>query len=321
MPLLENAVVIVQRDFAAHADRSVLDARDVECGAFARCDVERMRSPCRYLRAILRKLKRERLEHVLHFPVARLERAVGENGSVHHELAVVRLVAEIATVGDDEVVFGLWTSDFGLRALVEPLVHPVPDCRAEDHVRRLDRVLVVLEVAHRVAHVVRVFGDVERLLRLVVVCLPHGPVDARILVGIDVRHGVVALVLDRTRGVHLLDRGGRGGEVLSRPRLVAEAPEHDGRMVAVAAHHVEIARDGRLLPLLAVRERRLAVVVAVRFHVCLVEHVDAVDVAEVVPVVVLGIVRVAHVVDVRLLHEADVLKLPLARHVVSVHRI
>ena len=92
-------------------------------------------------------------------------------------------------------------------------------------------------------------------------------------------------------------------------------------MVAVSAHHVEIARDSRLLPLLAVRERRLAVVVAVRLHVRLVEHVDAVDVAEVVPVVVLRVVRVANVVDVRLLHKADVLKLSLARHEVSVHRV
>ena len=69
------------------------------------------------------------------------------------------------------------------------------------------------------------------------------------------------------------------------------------------------------------RERRLAVVVAVGFDVCLIHHVDAVDVAEVVEVVVLWVVRVADVVDVRLLHETNVLKLPLARHVVPEHWI
>ena len=42
---------------------------------------------------------------MLHLVVARLWRTVGKNGSVHHELAVVRLVAEIAAVGDDKWLF------------------------------------------------------------------------------------------------------------------------------------------------------------------------------------------------------------------------
>ena len=167
----------------------------------------------------------------------------------------------------------------------------------------------------------RVLGDVERLRRLRVLCLPAHPVDARILVGVHVHDGVVALILEGTRGVGLADRRRGRCEVLARTRLVAEGPHRHARVVAVAAHHVEVARDRRLLPRLHVRERGLAVVVAVGLDVRLVHHVDAVDVAEVVEVVVLRIVRVAHVVDVRLLHEEDVLLLHLAWDEVSVHRI
>ena len=130
VPLLENAVIIVQRDFAAHADRSVLDAVDGERGASARCDVERMRRACRPLRsqhrdverissrlleviqvldghilAVFGELEVERLEHVLNLVVSRLWRTVGENSSIHHELAVVRLVAEVAAVCDDKWLF------------------------------------------------------------------------------------------------------------------------------------------------------------------------------------------------------------------------
>ena len=250
---------------------------------------------------------------MLDFVVTGLWTAVGENHAVHHELPVVRHVAEVAAVGKDHLaVFVL---------LPKSLVDPIPNRRAENHVRRLDCVLIVLEVAHRVAHVVRVFGNVERLLRLMVARLPLNPVDARILVGVHVDDGVVALVLQGARGVDLADRRRSRREVLARTRLVAERPHRDARMVAVAPHHVDVARDRRLLPFLAMRKRRLAVVVAVRFDVRLVHHVDAVDVAEVVEVVVLRVVRVADVVDVRLLHETNVLKLPLARNVVPVHRI
>ncbi len=139
MSAFKNAVVFVKRDFAAHKDRLRVHSLDHERPALTRRNVERIRNPfravdtenrymkrmpCRipevvevsdgHLPAVFGKLERERLEHVLHLVVARLRRAVGENRSVHHELPVVRLVAEVAAVGDDEPVLELSTFNFKL---------------------------------------------------------------------------------------------------------------------------------------------------------------------------------------------------------------
>ena len=54
-----------------------------------------------------------------------------------------------------------------------------------------------------------------------------------------------------------------------------------------------------------VRERSLAVVVLMRLDICLVLEVDTILIAQVVPVGSRRIVGVAHVVDVRTLHQED----------------
>jgi hypothetical protein len=59
----------------------------------------------------------------------------------------------------------------------------------------------------------------------------------------------------------------------------------------------------------------------VRLDVRLVHDVDAVDVAEIVEIIVLRLVGVADMVDVRLFYHLDILKLALTRHIVAVQRI
>ena len=250
---------------------------------------------------------------MLNFPIAGLGRAVRENNAVENELTVVGLVAEVAAVRHDHRTVGV--------LLPETLIDPIPDRRSENNVGRFDGVLIILQVTHRVAHVVGVLGNVERLFGRVMGGFPANPVDAGILVGIHIDDGIIALVLQWTRRVDLFNRFGRSEEVLAGTGLVAERPHRHAGMIAVAANHIDVALDGSLLPFRTVGKRSFAVVVAVRLDVRLVHDVDAVDVAEIVEIIVLRIVGVADMVDVRLFHHLDILKLTLTRHIVSVQRI
>ena len=110
---------------------------------------------------------------------------------------------------------------------------------------------------------------------------------------------------------------GAGLEVVAPSALVAVAPEEDGRMVLVALDHVHVAPHHRH----AEHRVRRAVRIAVRLVVRLVHERYAVEVAEVVPVVVLRIVRVPDEIAVRALEKLDVLLLALVRTVVAEHRV
>ena len=262
---------------------------------------------------------------VLDLPVRRLEGAVGEDAAVHHELTVRRRVAEVAAVGDDQPVpsspFPIPSSPFPIPLLIQALVHPVPDAAADDYVGTLEGVLIVLQVAHRVHHVVRVFAEEVRTLRIHVSSAAADAVNRRIHVGVDVGGRPVALVVRGTRPVAFVYRLVGRLEVLAGTRFVAVAPEEDGRMVLVALDHVHVAPHCREREARVVARRALPVSHAVRLHVRLVHERDAVQVAKVVPVVVLRIVRVAHERAVRALQELHVLLLALVRTVVPEHRI
>ena len=127
--------------------------------------------------------------------------------------------------------------------------------------------------------------------------------------------------MNGTRGVALLDgRVGRG-EVFARPRFVAHAPDDDGRMVLVPFHRGQVAVHRSLFPFLAMRERAFTVAVAVGFHVGLVHEIQSVDIAKIIPVVVLGIVGIAHTVAMGALQFEDIQFLRFRRHVMPVHRV
>lgn len=100
-----------------------------------------------------------------------------EENTVHTEHTIVRLVTEIASVGQVLLT--------RLRVVVvQRLVHPVPDGRSAEEVGRLDSLPVVFQVTAGITHGVRVFRDVERILHIVRTL--HGlacPGDGRILVG------------------------------------------------------------------------------------------------------------------------------------------
>jgi len=129
------------------------------------------------------------------------------------------------------------------------------------------------------------------------------------------REAAVALVLHGARGIALLQPAVGGAEVVTKPGLVAQRPADDAGVVFVALEHADGAVEMRGAPRRFRREGLVLVVAnAVALDVGLADHVEAVLVAERIPLGGVGIVAGADGVDVVLLHQADVLHHALARH-------
>ena len=167
-----------------------------------------------------------------------------------------------------------------------------------------------------------ILGDVVRILDVVLALdsLLH-PRNGRILVGAYIHDVVVALVLHGAALVVCLNRCIAILEVVAWSSLVAKAPYHYRRTVDGGVHHLHIACNMGVAELLDVRCRLLAIVVFVALDVGLVLQVDAILVAQVVPVRRIGVVAVAHVVDVAALHKEHLFLHLLARYVVASLRI
>ena len=251
---------------------------------------------------------------LLHFEILRLRTAVAIEQSVHHELPVIRLVAEIAT--RRQILHAL------RRVIPQRLVHPVPDRTAHEEVRRIDALPILGEIAQGVAHRMGEFIDVVRILdiRLAGRDMLH-PRHGRILAAADVGIIVVALILDGTHRVQGPRRGKGRLEILARSRLVAHAPDQHARMIVVGNDHLRHARHMRVLPRGIVRQGSLPIMIMVTLDIRLVHEVDAILVAEPIPVRGVRIMRIADVVDVGAFHQADVLLHHLPRDRVAHRRL
>ena len=248
---------------------------------------------------------------VLHVEVLRLGRKVGQHHAVHAEHAVVGQVSEVAAVVEcrmpyvERRIIATQRSQWRSRCVTcQPqsvialrlrhgngLIHPVPDCSAADIVAGLYGLPEVDEVASGIAHGVGVFRDVERVLwSLAALGSELHPSDRWILVGAHIDDVVVALILHWARGVKLLDGFVGSLEIVAWPGFVAKAPDDDARSVHVRAYHFYIACHVGSAPLLRVRERCVAVIVFVALDVGFILQIDAILVAEIIPVGVVGIV-------------------------------
>ena len=201
----------------------------------------------------------------------------------------------------------------GLR---EALVDPVPDGAADEARVGLEGVPVFREVTVAVAHRVRVLAEHERA-RVGFTCLCRDLSGRRVHVAdeIDVRAAVGALVVDRACRVSSMNRRRCRLEVHPVARLVPHRPDDHRGVVGKCLDHPRVPFDVGRLPRGVVAERPVeAVPEAVRLDVGLVDDVEAVLVAEVVPLLHVGIVRRADEVEVVLLHQLDVADHQGARH-------
>ena len=110
-------------------------------------------------------------------------------------------------------------------------------------------------------------------------------------------------------------------KVLARPGLVAQRPDDYRRMVDVCMCQLHDACHVGRLKFGHMRQRGITVIILVAFDVGLILQIDAILVAEVVPVRIVGVVRVAHMVDVATLHQHDFLFHLLHRDSVACSRI
>ena len=231
--------------------------------------------------------------------------AVGPDDAVDAEVQIIRLIAKISAVRGTRGAVG--------ETLTEAVVPELPDEAALQSVEALDRVPVVGEAAVAVAHRVRVLAHDEGHLGRF---LPLGPADD---VGdlrvhraehIGGRLRAVPVEEDRTFVVQWPARVVAADPCRQRvvrsavPRLVAERPHDDARMVLVALHHPRATVDPHVHVLRVVAE---AEDVRVGLDVRLVDDVEAELVAQVVEARVVGHVRGAHHVESELLHQHEVI--------------
>ena len=177
--------------------------------------------------------------------------AVGRNDSVVKEVALVGTgIVVAAHVFVEAIDLGL-TAEDGLR-VDDGLVHPVPDAAADTEVATFDDVPVFLEVAKAVAHGVGIFAHEEGLVALVAGGFSLHIGQRGIHDGVDVRPLRTArvgraFVVDGAwvEGAHSVV-GSR--EVATHAALVAQGPEDDRGVVAVAQHSADAAVNKLALP-------------------------------------------------------------------------
>ncbi len=237
---------------------------------------------------------------------------VGGDEAVHAEVVVVvhsDAVLPPAAVGKE----GLRPARrlvFRRNRLTDALVDPVPD-ECSLRVRPgVEDVPVLLEPTRAVPHRMGVLAEDEGHRRPLGRVLHHrlgARVHERVDVGARTAVGRGSFVVDRPRGVAVLDHLVRGCEVGAVTGLVAHGPDDDRGMVLVPLDHARAAvEDGRLPDRVVGDAVPRVGSEPVGLEVGLVDEVEAVPVAEVVPLGIVGIVGRPHRVDVVLLHQLDV---------------
>ena len=241
--------------------------------------------------------------HLLHtglFP------AVCGDNAVAAEAVVALALLKVAAVAQGFAAQGV--------LLPESLIHIVPDEAALVHGEFLSQADITLHASQGVAHIVHIFTEQERLLRIVFQIFPDfrgSGVHPALHIGAvtPLFTPVAALVVDNPAGVLGPEKVRHVQNVLPAEALVAAGPEENGHMVLVPLEHGVGSVQHAVPPLRAAAghipawlhagaAQGILLPGAVGLHVGLVHHVNAVFVAQLVPFRPVGIVAGAHGVDV-----------------------
>ena len=224
------------------------------------------------------------------------------DNAVAAEIEVGRAVAEVPAVTQHTPAAGIGAP--------ERLIHIVPDKPALRLRIFLGQADIAFHTAERIAHIVHILTENERLggfafkvsadfLRFCV----HPALD----VGDGIELAVVdhTLIVDQPAGVLLTEEPAHRKDIFPRVALVAAGPEQNGRVVFIALKHRARAVHHAVLPF-----GQTARHIPGRFHgaeflpgtvaleVCLINHVDTVFIAQMIPQRLVGVMAGAHRVDV-----------------------
>ena len=191
---------------------------------------------------------------------------LGCNKAIAVKRTVVRRFVEIAAESEIALTLsGGWID--AVRLLPDRLIDPVPDAPTRQRVVFIELLPIFLEVTERVTHRMRVLAHkkrlVGRLIAFVVVQLNlfteflfrkkrqsrpetaalFKPRDRAIHTRVDVRLVIPGLPLHDPGIIDFFNGGHRSRKARPVPRLVAERPEYNGRMVAVKKNISLVALD------------------------------------------------------------------------------
>ena len=106
---------------------------------------------------------------------------------------------------------------------------------------------------------------------------------------------------------------------LATVRLVAQRPDDDTRLVAVAKHHAQHTRMEGITPFVTLGKSAIGRVEdAVTLDVGLVDEIETIFGTQVIPFRIVGIMATTHGIDICLLHQLDILQHALHRDGTSV---
>ena len=267
-------------------------------------------------RTIILALELQRLIHILHLVIVRMRLAIWCNQTVDTERPVIRLVTEIPAVEEWIIIH----FPFSIIHWIKSLIYPVPDGGTNDATVGIDHIPVFFQITTGITHRMGIFahhkglvadflGLTTQVIGIEITVVPDGRVAA-----VAVVEGWASAVQLAYLIIHRLD-------VRSYAALVTKTPKNDARMVEVALHQRLSPVHMGLLEGQVFAHHLVGIAITVGFVVRLVHHVDTPTVTELVEVFAVRIVRGAQEIDVRLLHQSDVILVSGIIHIAACFRV
>ena len=228
----------------------------------------------------------------------RLFGSVGKDNAIGAERVVALPITEVAAVAQNLPSIG--------KGVPKSLVHIVPDEAALVHGEFLSQADIAFHTANGVAHVVHIFTEQEGLLGVGFQIFPNS-VRPGVHLGFYVGNGIICpiggytFIVDHPAGVLSPEEIRHGENIRTCIGFVAAGPEKNCRMVLVPFKHGFRPVKDAGQPLWFVSRQiafRIALEGAVGFQVGLIDHVDAVPIAHMIPGSLVGVMTGADCVDV-----------------------
>ena len=273
-----------------------------------------------------------RAQHILVLNQTGMGPAIGIDQTVHAEVAVVRVLAEIAAV---EIL----PAAIGRGAHVDGVIAPFPDKAAAVTLMTVEAVEIVLQVSGAVAHGMAVFakniGLIDGLFFEIAVDFRNAGIHAAVRIQISLvdfltnRRERGALVMRQAGRIVFLCPGQRLVEVNAHAGLIAHGPEHHAGTVFVADYTVLhtvnndlfiggiIGKHVIIVDMSGIFEGDYAMAFDVRF----INHIEAKFIAHAQEFRRIGIMAGTDGVDVVLLHDAKVAQHLFFANSIAQHRI